>query len=209
MAIFVSSSFGSSLKGVRDQPRRMAALGFNPWMIRWITFVYAGFWGGVSGLLFVYYNKYIHPDRALHHEFGGSPARRDRRRLGNARWSGRRRRPGTAVEELRLGLYRPLEHAARPGLPVYRSGDADRNRARRQQAYGAAARGDRDDRAGLRVCARSIRPEESIRRPCRHARHLAFDTAGRTPPDHRAQWRRQDHFVQPDQRRHAARMPAR
>jgi branched-chain amino acid transport system permease protein len=61
MAIFVSSSFGSSLKGVRDQPRRMAALGFNPWVIRWITFIYAGFWGGISGLLFVYYNKYIHP----------------------------------------------------------------------------------------------------------------------------------------------------
>ncbi len=61
MAVFVSSSFGSSLKGVRDQPRRMAALGFNPWMIRWITFVYAGFWGGVAGLLYVYYNKYIHP----------------------------------------------------------------------------------------------------------------------------------------------------
>jgi branched-chain amino acid transport system permease protein len=61
MAIFVSSAFGSSLKGVRDQPRRMAALGFNPWMIRWITFIYAGFWGGVSGLLYVYYNKYIHP----------------------------------------------------------------------------------------------------------------------------------------------------
>jgi branched-chain amino acid transport system permease protein len=61
MTIFVSSSFGSSLKGVRDQPRRMSALGFNPWMIRWITFIYAGFWGGVSGLLYVYYNKYIHP----------------------------------------------------------------------------------------------------------------------------------------------------
>jgi branched-chain amino acid transport system permease protein len=61
ITIFVSSSFGSSLKGVRDQPRRMAALGFNPWMIRWITFIYAGFWGGASGLLYVYYNKYIHP----------------------------------------------------------------------------------------------------------------------------------------------------
>jgi len=61
MTIFVSSSFGSSLKGVRDQPRRMAALGFNPWMIRWITFIYAGFWGGIAGLLYVYYNKYIHP----------------------------------------------------------------------------------------------------------------------------------------------------
>jgi branched-chain amino acid transport system permease protein len=61
MAIFVSSSFGSSLKGVRDQPRRMAALGFSPWMIRWITFIYAGFWGAIAGLLYVYYNKYIHP----------------------------------------------------------------------------------------------------------------------------------------------------
>src|SRR4051812_45565883 len=61
MTVFVSSAFGSSLKGVRDQPRRMAALGFNPWMIRWIAFIYAGFWGGVSGLLFVYYHKYIHP----------------------------------------------------------------------------------------------------------------------------------------------------
>jgi branched-chain amino acid transport system permease protein len=61
MTGFVSSAFGSSLKGVRDQPRRMAALGFNPWLIRWITFVYAGFWGGIAGLLYVYYHKYIHP----------------------------------------------------------------------------------------------------------------------------------------------------
>ena len=61
MAIFVMSAFGSSLKGVRDQPRRMAALGFNPWMIRWITFIYAGFWAGIAGLLYVYYHKYIHP----------------------------------------------------------------------------------------------------------------------------------------------------
>ncbi|HTO66062.1 MAG TPA: branched-chain amino acid ABC transporter permease [Bradyrhizobium sp.] len=61
LAIFVSSAFGASLRGVRDQPRRMAALGFDPWLIRWITFVYAGFWGGISGLLYVYYHKYIHP----------------------------------------------------------------------------------------------------------------------------------------------------
>jgi len=61
MMVFISSAFGSSLKGVRDQPRRMAALGFNPWLIRWITFIYAGFWGGIAGLLYVYYHKYIHP----------------------------------------------------------------------------------------------------------------------------------------------------
>ena len=61
MARFVDSPFGAVLRGTRDQPRRMSALGHNVWLIRWITFVYAGFCGGVAGLLFVYYNKYIHP----------------------------------------------------------------------------------------------------------------------------------------------------
>jgi branched-chain amino acid transport system permease protein len=61
MTTFVTSAFGSSLKGVRDQPRRMAALGFNPWLIRWVTFIYAGFWGAIAGLLYAYYHKYIHP----------------------------------------------------------------------------------------------------------------------------------------------------
>ena len=61
MARFVASPFGAALRGTRDQPRRMAALGHNVGLIRWVTFVYAGFWGAVSGLLFVYYHKYIHP----------------------------------------------------------------------------------------------------------------------------------------------------
>ena len=61
MARFVHSAFGATLKGARDQPRRMSALGYDVWLIRWITFVYASFWGAVSGLLFVYYHKYIHP----------------------------------------------------------------------------------------------------------------------------------------------------
>src|SRR3954464_9805868 len=61
MARFVQSPFGAALRGTRDQPRRMAALGHDVWRVRWITFIYAGFWGGVSGLLFVYYPKYIHP----------------------------------------------------------------------------------------------------------------------------------------------------
>lgn len=61
MARFVHSPFGAALKGTRDQPRRMNALGHNVWLIRWITFVYAGFWGSVAGQLFVWYHKYIHP----------------------------------------------------------------------------------------------------------------------------------------------------
>jgi branched-chain amino acid transport system permease protein len=58
---FVHSPFGAALRGTRDQPRRMSALGHNVWMIRWLTYVYSGFWGAVSGLMFIYYNKYIHP----------------------------------------------------------------------------------------------------------------------------------------------------
>jgi branched-chain amino acid transport system permease protein len=61
IARFVHSPFGASLRGTRDQPRRMSALGHDVWMVRWLTFVYAGFWGAVAGLMFIYYNKYIHP----------------------------------------------------------------------------------------------------------------------------------------------------
>jgi branched-chain amino acid transport system permease protein len=61
MARYVGSPLGAALKGTRDQARRMSALGHDVWLIRWITFIYAAFWGGVSGLLFVYYHKYIHP----------------------------------------------------------------------------------------------------------------------------------------------------
>ena len=61
MAAFATSAFGATLRGVRDEPRRMAALGHNVRLIRWITFVYAGFWGAVAGLLYVNYHKYIHP----------------------------------------------------------------------------------------------------------------------------------------------------
>lgn len=61
VAVFIASPFGTALKGARDQPRRMAALGYHVWMVRWLTFIFVGFLGAVAGLLFVYYNRYIHP----------------------------------------------------------------------------------------------------------------------------------------------------
>ena len=61
IARFVHSPFGASLAGTRDQARRMSALGFNVWRIRWITFVFSSFLAAVAGLLYVYYHKYIHP----------------------------------------------------------------------------------------------------------------------------------------------------
>jgi branched-chain amino acid transport system permease protein len=64
MAVFVRSPFGVSLAGARDQPRRMTALGFNVWLIRYIAIVFSGLWSGVAGLLFLYYNQFVSPQVA-------------------------------------------------------------------------------------------------------------------------------------------------
>jgi branched-chain amino acid transport system permease protein len=55
------SPFGAALQGARDQPRRMRMLGHNVWLIQWLAFVLASFWGSVAGLLYVYYNLFISP----------------------------------------------------------------------------------------------------------------------------------------------------
>ena len=66
LALFViwrltRSPFGAALQGARDQPRRMRMLGHNVWLIQWLTFVLASFWGSIAGLLYVYYNLFISP----------------------------------------------------------------------------------------------------------------------------------------------------
>jgi branched-chain amino acid transport system permease protein len=61
IALWVRSPFGASIRGTRDQPRRMSALGFNVWLIRWITFTISGFFGAVAGLMYVYYQQFISP----------------------------------------------------------------------------------------------------------------------------------------------------
>ena len=52
--LMIRSPFGASIRGTRDQARRMSALGYNVWAIRWTTFVIASFLGAVAGLLYVY-----------------------------------------------------------------------------------------------------------------------------------------------------------
>ena len=61
MAVFVASPFGASVRGTRDQPRRMNALGYHVWMIRFLAFLFSGFWSGVAGLLYLYYNQFVSP----------------------------------------------------------------------------------------------------------------------------------------------------
>jgi len=64
MTVFVRSPFGASLRGTRDQARRMTALGYHVWLIRFLAFLFSGFWSGVAGLLFIYYNQFISPQVA-------------------------------------------------------------------------------------------------------------------------------------------------
>jgi branched-chain amino acid transport system permease protein len=61
IAMLVNSPFGAVLRGTRDQPRRMSALGHDVWLVRYLAYIAAGFFAAVSGLLYVYYNKFIHP----------------------------------------------------------------------------------------------------------------------------------------------------
>jgi branched-chain amino acid transport system permease protein len=61
MAIMTGSPFGASLRGTRDQPRRMTALGFDVWTIRFIACVMSGLCSAVAGILFFYYNEFISP----------------------------------------------------------------------------------------------------------------------------------------------------
>ena len=60
-AVVVHSPFGAALAGTRDQPRRMTALGYHVWMIRFWAFMLSGLLSAVSGVLFVYYNQFISP----------------------------------------------------------------------------------------------------------------------------------------------------
>ncbi len=59
--IFVRSPFGAALCGTRDQPRRMNALGYHVWMIRFWAFMFSGLLTSVAGILFVYYTEFISP----------------------------------------------------------------------------------------------------------------------------------------------------
>ena len=96
MAVFVRSPFGASLRGTRDQARRMNALGYNVWLIRFLAFLFSGFWTGVAGLLFIYYNQFISPQVAALHDLGRGAADGDLGRHRDAARTDRRARPSSS-----------------------------------------------------------------------------------------------------------------
>lgn len=61
IATLIQSPFGATIRGTKDQPRRMSALGFDVWLIRWLTFTACGFFGSIGGIMYVYYHQFISP----------------------------------------------------------------------------------------------------------------------------------------------------
>lgn len=60
-AVFVRSPLGAALMGTRDQPRRMNALGYHVWAVRFWACLYSGLLTAISAILFVYYTQFISP----------------------------------------------------------------------------------------------------------------------------------------------------
>ena len=59
---FVRSPCGIALQGVRDNPKRMAALGFNVTLQRFVAIVIASGVAGVAGILSAYFYGLMGPD---------------------------------------------------------------------------------------------------------------------------------------------------
>jgi branched-chain amino acid transport system permease protein len=58
---FAESPLGVALRGTRDQPRRMSALGYDVWRIRFVAWLVAAAWGAVAGLLYAWYHQFVSP----------------------------------------------------------------------------------------------------------------------------------------------------
>ena len=61
MLLIVRSPFGLVLKGVRETPRRMRALGYNVWLYRYLALMLSGAFAGLAGVLFAWYNQFVGP----------------------------------------------------------------------------------------------------------------------------------------------------
>jgi len=61
MYVLVRSPFGRSLMGIREQELRMKILGYNTWLHKYIAFIIAGAFGGLSGVLWAHTAGIVSP----------------------------------------------------------------------------------------------------------------------------------------------------
>jgi len=65
MYILVRSPFGRSLVGIRERELRMRILGYNTWLHKYIAFVIAGAFGGLSGVLWAHTAGIVSPENVV------------------------------------------------------------------------------------------------------------------------------------------------
>jgi branched-chain amino acid transport system permease protein len=61
MMVFVKSPFGLTLQGIREHEPRMRSLGFNTWLHGYLSYVCAGAFASVAGIMWAYYNGFVSP----------------------------------------------------------------------------------------------------------------------------------------------------
>lgn len=61
LLIFLNSPFGYTLRGIRESESRMKTLGYHVWLYKYLAFIFAGSFAGISGVLWVYYNGFVNP----------------------------------------------------------------------------------------------------------------------------------------------------
>jgi branched-chain amino acid transport system permease protein len=65
MYVLVRSPFGRSLTGIRERELRMQILGYNTWLHKYIAFIIAGGFGGLSGVLWAHTAGIVSPENVV------------------------------------------------------------------------------------------------------------------------------------------------
>ena len=65
--ILIRSPFGLTLRGIRESDSRMDSLGYHVAAHKYAAFVISGFFAGIAGVLYIYFNRFISPDTAWLH----------------------------------------------------------------------------------------------------------------------------------------------
>lgn len=65
MYTLIRSPFGRSLTGIRERELRMKILGYNTWLHKYLVFIIAGAFGGLSGVLWAHTAGIVSPDNVV------------------------------------------------------------------------------------------------------------------------------------------------
>jgi branched-chain amino acid transport system permease protein len=58
---FVRSPMGKAITGMRESESRMQALGYNTWLLKYLSYIITAGFAALAGILYVYYNGFISP----------------------------------------------------------------------------------------------------------------------------------------------------